>query len=595
MIDKKLLGLLGENKKQIFRIVGIMVIALFGNLMITNGIVWAVKDMYDMVFNPAEAVNIVPPFLMAIAGALIRAVCERVNGGLKDRLGRDVKKDLREKAFRKMTVLGAESTKDFGMAGLTQVAIEGIEQLDLYYSSYIPQFFYCMIAPVVLFLICLPICWQSAAVLMLMVPLIPVSIIAVSRYAKKIFAKYWGKYISMGGEFLDGVSGLETLKIFRADGVWHKKLNESSEEFRKITMKVLIMQLASTTIMDTVAYGGAAIGITAAVLSMNLWGLDPMKALFITLVAVDFFLPLRAFGSAFHVAMNGASAGQKLMTLLEMPEPEWGERKVSDRAEGHRIELKNVTFSYDGERDALKNVSAVFESGKLTAIAGKSGCGKSTMVGLLEGVLLPGNGKVTLDGVPVHDFARAEYNGILSVVRYNTYLFNTSIRENFQTAKPGITDGEIYAALRTARLDDFVRENGGLDRNLSEEGSNLSGGQRQRMALAICLARDTDVYIFDEAASNIDAESEEIIMGSIRELARSKTVILISHRLENVRGADRIDYMEDGEIRESGTHEELMAGRRRIRGNVQGAEGAGVQRKNGSRAGKYSFGRKRSV
>ena len=586
MIDKELLKLLGKNKKYLVYIVALMVLSLFANVGVTACIVKAVATVASATgalganaagtsaYAASEAVDavssatgvfsgttgtLVKYFAIAAVCMVLRFVFDRIAGGLKDELGRNAKKQLREQAYDKITHLGMDATKDLGMAGLTQVCLEGIEQLDLYYSSYIPQFFYCMMAPFVLFFICLPICWQSAVVLILLVPLIPVSIIAVSRYAKKIFAKYWGKYISMGGEFLDGVSGLEVLKVFRADGLWHKRLNESSEEFRKITMKVLIMQLASTTIMDTVAYGGAALGITAAILSMNLWGLSPMKALFIVLVAVDFFLPLRAFGSAFHVAMNGASAGKKLLGLLNLPEPEFGEAEVSgDGASVFTLQLENVTFSYDGSQDAVKDATMTFETGKLTGIVGQSGCGKSTVVGLLEGVLRPQSGHVLINGLEPKKVSREDYYKHLAVVSYNTYLFNESVIDNFRLARPDITEKDVYAALQKVRMDEVIRERGGLGTVISEDATNLSGGQRQRLCLAVSLAADKDIYILDEATSNIDIESETIIMDAIRGLSKTKNVIVISHRLENVKEADLIYFMEAGRVAESGTHEELM-------------------------------------
>jgi len=546
MIDKKLLKLLGESRKYLFFVVGLMVLAMLCGVGVTYCIV-------ELVAGPDRIY-----FLIAGVFICLRFVFDFASGKLKDKLGRYAKKELRAKAYEKITRLGASSSSDLGMAGLTQVCLEGIEQLDLYYSSYIPQFFYCMLAPIILFFICLPVCPQSAVVLILLVPLIPISIIAVSRYAKKIFAKYWDKYISMGGEFLDGVSGLEVLKVFRADSLWHKKLNESSEEFRKVTMKVLVMQLASTTIMDTVAYGGAALGIAAAILSMNLWGLSPYKALFIVLVAVDFFLPLRAFGSAFHVAMNGASAGKKLMNLLDMQEPQWGDGDIPNPDKGITLELSGVTFSYDKSTPVIRDASLVFSPGKLTGIVGKSGCGKSTIVGLLEGRLLPQEGHVTANGRAISSLSRENYFSHIAAISYNTYLFHESVRNNFRLANPNITDEEIYKALGSVSMDDVIRQRGGLDSIISEDASNLSGGQRQRLCLAVALASDRDVYILDEATSNIDVESEKIIMDAVYKLASAKTVIVISHRLENVRLASRIYYIEDGRVAGAGTHDELI-------------------------------------
>jgi len=346
MIDKNLLRLLGSNKKYIFYAVGLMVLGLFANVGITASICWAINLAINYDEYSGGAIIFLWPAVCAAIGIAIRYTASRLVGDLKDTLGRKAKKDLREKVYNKIVRLGVRSTDGMSMAGLTQVSMEGVEQLDLYYSSYIPQFFYAMLAPFVLFGITVWIEWRVAFVLLLCVPLIPVSIIAVSKYAKKIFAKYWGKYTSMGDSFLDSVQGLKELKIFGADEAQHIKMNETSEDFRKITMKVLVMQLASTTIMDLVAYGGAGLGIAMAILSVIFWDLSPIAALFLILVAVDFFLPLRAFGSAFHVAMNGASAGKKIISLLEQPDPVWGE----EMADGNEIELRNITFSYDGNR-----------------------------------------------------------------------------------------------------------------------------------------------------------------------------------------------------------------------------------------------------
>ena len=318
MIDKNLLRLLGGNKKYIFYCVGWMVLGLFANVGTTASICWAINLAIHYDEHSGGAVIFLWPAVCAVLCIAVRYTASRLVGDFKDTLGRNAKKDLREKVYHKIVTLGVRSTDGMSMAGLTQVSMEGVEQLDLYYSSYIPQFFYAMLAPFLLFGITVWIEWRVAVILLCCVPLIPVSIVAVSRYAKKIFAKYWGKYTSMGDSFLDSVQGLKELKIFKADEAQQTQMNETSEDFRKITMKVLVMQLASTTIMDLVAYGGAGLGIAMSILSVMYWHLSPIAALFLILVAVDFFLPLRAFGSAFHVAMNGASAGKKIISLLTL-------------------------------------------------------------------------------------------------------------------------------------------------------------------------------------------------------------------------------------------------------------------------------------
>lgn len=554
MIDKKLLALLGGNKKYIFYTVGLMIVGLFANLAITASICYAIQYAAEYASSGSHAQGFILPTVIVIIAMAIRYITSRGIGDLKDTLGRNVKKDLRQKIYDKIIKLGVRTTDNMSMAGLTQLSMEGVEQLDLYYSAYIPQFFYAMIAPIILFVVTVRINWAVALVLLACVPLIPMSIIAVSRYAKKIFAKYWGKYTSMGDSFLDSVQGLKELKIFQADAAQNIKMNETSEEFRKITMKVLVMQLASTTIMDMVAYGGAGLGIALTIHAVVNGALSAYAALFLILVAVDFFLPLRAFGSAFHIAMNGASAGNKILSLLAQPDPVWGNETVDST----KIAIKDVTFSYDGTRDVLQHVSMSFGSTGMHAIVGESGSGKSTVVNLLLGAYHPQQGSILVGNKPLETLNREAYYSHISVVSYNTYIFNETIRQNFMLAKTDVTDEEIYNALKKVNLYDFIIGNGGLDKIITEDAANISGGQKQRLALAINLVANKDIYIFDEATSNIDIESEAIIMNNIKELSKEKSVIVISHRLANVIAADTIYYIEDGEVKEHGTHAELM-------------------------------------
>lgn len=550
MIDKALLKLLGGNKKYIFFTVASMTVGLFANLAITACICKAIA----LAIDKAPATDYIVAALLAATAILVRYTASRTTGDLKDVIGRKVKKDLRERTYDKIVKLGVKSADGMSMAGLTQVGMEGIEQLDLYYSTYIPQFFYAMLAPVVLFFVSVWLDWRVALVLICCVPIIPASIIAVSKWAKRIFAKYWGKYTSMGDSFLDSVQGLKELKIFKADARQHVKMNENAEEFRKITMKVLVMQLASTTIMDLVAYGGAGLGIAFAVSGLMTGRLAAPAALFLMLVAVDFFLPMRAFGSAFHVAMNGVSAGKKIIALLDTEEPVWGEKEVTS----NEITLKEVTFAYDETRDVLKKVSMVFPERGMTAIVGESGCGKSTVVGVVSGYYRPKEGSVLIGQTPLSELSREDYYSRLAVVSYNTYIFNDSVKNNFVLAKKDATEEEIWSALKKVNLEKFIRENGGLEKVVNEDGSNISGGQKQRLALAVNLVADKDVYVFDEATSNIDIESEAIIMENIKALSEEKNVVVISHRLENVVPADKIYFLSDGEVKECGSHEELM-------------------------------------
>lgn len=550
MIDKDLFKLLGKNKKYIFIVVLLQSVGLIANVLITASVCYAIY----LLSKDEKNIKFLYPFMGASIGIIVRYICARATGNLKDKLGRIVKKELREKVYDKIVRLGIRSADGMNMAGLTQVSVEGVEQLDLYYTSYLPQFFFAMIAPLILFFICVWIDWRTSLVLICCVPLIPISIIAVSKYAKKIFAKYWGKYTSMGDKFLDNVLGLKELKIFEADEAAHKRINESAEEFRVITMKVLVMQLASTTIMDLVAYGGAGVGIALAVSGAAFWNLNPIAALFLSLVSVEFFLPLRQFGSAFHVAMNGASAGRKIISLLNTKDPVWGE----DDVESKDIFLNDVTFSYDLKRNVLKNINMKFNEKGMVSIVGESGCGKSSIVNMIVGAFRPQQGEVLIGGKNIESLSRINWYSKLGLVSYNTYIFNESVRDNFKMAKKDVTDDEIYNSLEKVNLKDFIKENGGLDKIITEDATNISGGQKQRLALAISLVSNKDIYIFDEATSNIDIDSEAIIMNNIKLLSKEKSIIVISHRLANVVDSDNIYYMEDGMVKESGTHSELM-------------------------------------
>lgn len=550
MIDKELFKLLGKNKKYIFIVVSLMILGLIFNIGITASICGGIYILYKYL----DVINFVYVALGLIISIFGRLVITITTGKIKDKLGRDVKKDIRDKAYKKILSLGTRSQGDIKIAGLSQICIEGIEQLDLYYSSYLPQFFYSMIAPLILFLVNVFISWEVSLVLLCCVPLIPISIVVVSKYAKKVFAKYWGKYISMGDSFLDCIQGLKELKIYKADRIYSEKMHNKSEEFRKITMKVLIMQLASTTIMDLVAFCGAGIGIGLTIFQIVNSSLNPIMGLFLILIAVEFFLPLRTLGSAFHVAMNGVSAGKKLAELLKIDDVKWGKEEIKNT----KIELKDVSFKYsDSNSFALKHINMKFEPGKITAIVGPSGCGKSTIVSLITGENISTKGEILIGEKPIFDYSRSSYYSKIALVSSSTYIFNDSIRNNFLIANQNLTDEEIIHAIEKVNLEKILLGNG-LDNVINEDSTNISGGERQRLALAINLIRPKEIYIFDEATSNIDIESETIIMENIIEISKKHSVILISHRLENVKNADEIYYLEFGEILEKGTHQELL-------------------------------------
>lgn len=562
MFDKNLVRLLGEKKKLLVYVILLMFVGLVLNLALTFSFVSGLFYAFEL--PNIKPIMFLTPGLVFVFALIGRFLISYFTGVMKDSLGREAKKQLRRQIYDKILSLGVESTNHLSMASLTQVSVEGIEQLDLYFSVYLPQFFYSMIAPFILFIICAFIDWKASVVLLACVPLIPVSIIAVSKYAKKIFAKYWGKYTSMGDSFLDSLHGLRDLKIYQADGKRHKLLNDDSEEFRKITMKVLVMQLASVTIMDLVAFGGAGVGVAVAIydakfgtVAPNLFHSGNMEfvALFMILVSVEFFLPLRALGSAFHIAMNGLSAGKKILDFLKVEDPKWGELDC----ESSEIYLDNVNFKYnDSDQSLLTDINLSIKKG-LTSIVGESGSGKSTIVNLIMGSLRTSEGLVKVGQNSIYDYKRESYYCKLAIVSYNSYIFNDSIRNNFLFAKKDASDEEIMEYLDLVNLRDFVLENGGLDSHIKEDAENISGGQKQRLSLAINLIANKDIYIFDEATSNIDIESEKIIMENIERLSHDKTILLISHRLENVVNSDVIYFLKDGKILEQGKHHELLS------------------------------------
>lgn len=559
MIDKNLFKLLGNNKKYIVCIIILMIIGLLCSLNITFYIVHITKIFVSSISTNTSGINNAKKYyilgILLLITIIIKFIASYTANVLKDILGRKVKQNLREQIYDKIIKIDQKQIGDLNLAGLTQVSIEGIEQLDIYFSNYLPQFFYSTIAPFILFLVFVFLDYKVAILLICLVPLIPISIIAVSKYAKKIFAKYWGKYTSMGDLFLDGVQGLKDLKIFQSDKDYNEKLNISAEEFRKITMKVLVMQLASVTIMDLVAYLGAAGGISLTIYELYSNNINVYVALFLILTAVEFFLPLRLLGSYFHIAMNGISAGKKILNILEYEEIKWGENKVDN----FDINLNNVTFSYNKEYNALENININFPSVGLSGICGPSGSGKSTIVKLLLGEYKPNSGNINLNNKDLYSYSKKDYYSNIGLVSYDTYIFNQSVKDNFKMYKEDVTNQEIYDALKQVNLYDFIVNNIGLDKVINEDANNISGGQKQRLALALNLIVPKKIYIFDEATSNIDIESEEIIFNTIYSLSSKANVIVISHRLENIVKANNIYYLENGKLIEHGNFDQLIS------------------------------------
>ena len=490
------------------------------------------------------------------AAALIRFGCDKGAAHASFAASVDVKRILREKIYDKLLRLGASYREQTATSEVVQMAAEGVEQLETYFGRYLPQLFYSLLAPVTLFAVLSFVSLKASVVLLICVPLIPISIVAVQKFAKRLLSRYWGVYTGLGDSFLENLQGLTTLKIYQADGQKAEEMDQEAERFRNITMKVLTMQLNSTSVMDIVAYGGAAAGMIVAVSEYLSGTLSFAGALTIILLASEFFIPLRLLGSFFHIAMNGMAASDKIFCLLDLPEPEKGTKESGGSSLD--VDFENVSFSYEEDRQILKEISFRIPAGSMVSLVGESGCGKSTAAAVLMGRNRGYQGSVRLGGVELSEVSEESLMKSVTRVAHNSYLFKGTVEENLRMGKPDANRQEMIAVLRKVNLWGFLEAQEGLDTKIQEKGSNFSGGQCQRLALARALLHDTPVYIFDEATSNIDVESEEMIMEVIRELAKTRTVLLISHRLANVVTSDCIYMMVQGEIREAGTHQELM-------------------------------------
>ena len=554
MINKKLLSF----DRGALRYVGLNVLFQWLGMLCNVVFVTIVANLIGDVFaGTLTTAAFEKGLLICIITVPVRYGLTLCASGMSDRASKDVKRTLRSSIYEKLTRLGAGYSETVATSEVVMLASEGVEQIDTYFAKYLPQLFYSLLAPVTLFILLVGVHARSAIILLCCVPLIPMSIVAVQKFAKKLLDKYWGEYTTLGDSFLENIQGLTTLKIYQADGWKHEEMNKQAERFRKITMKVLTMQLNSVTLMDLMAYGGAGLGIISAVAAFAKGQISLTAALTIILLAADFFLPLRLLGSYFHIAMNGAASAEKIFKLLAADEPKDGTQSV-DSAKTE-LALEHVTFGYEKDRTILHDVSLTIPQGSFVSLVGESGCGKSTIAAILSGARTGYTGAVTLGGVPVKELKEESRLRAMTVVPHNAAIFKGTVGSNLRMASPAADDAALWAALEQVNLADFCRSQQGLKTPLHEGGSNLSGGQRQRLAMARALLHDSPIYLFDEATSNVDAESENDIMKAIRSLAGTKTVILISHRLANVVDSDCIYVMENGTIAEQGKHDALLA------------------------------------
>lgn len=556
MIKKRLIELSGDSMKHVIRNVLLQWLGLCSNMILVFSLAYLINGLFS-----DRTDRMIPLTLVILAAVAGRISCIKLASGESTLASKSIKRNLREKIYEKLLRLGPSYNDRVSTAEVVQVTVEGVDQLETYFGAYLPQLFYSILAPLTLFIVLSFFSLKTALVLFICVPLIPVSIVVVQKIAKKLLAKYWGQYAKLGDSFLENMQGLTTLKIYQADGYKQEEMNRESEHFRRVTMRVLTMQLNSIIVMDIVALGGAAAGIIVALSKFQKGELTLFGVLSILLLAADFFLPMRQLGSYFHIAMNGMAASDKIFRLLDLEEKEKKEGRIGSHFTFH---AENLTYSYEGasEGDSRKkvpdNISFDIPEKGLTAFVGKSGCGKSTIASLLSGRIGGYEGTLTLGDTEVSQIDEEELMRGITVVSMNSYLFGGTVRDNLLMAKKNASEEELWKVLELVKLADFLRIQEGLDTKLMEAASNFSGGQKQRLAIARALLHDSPVYIFDEAASNVDMESEEQILQVIYELAKERTIIMISHRLASTVCADRIYVLKDGRIMGHGTHEELL-------------------------------------
>ena len=560
MINKRLINLCSQSKKYIGLTILTNWISIICNIITIILIGQFINKVYIGKVSSIDMNSILKPGIIIVLLLIIRFISNILYAKFSNLASAEARTTLRELVYKKLLKLGTGYSSVESTSSIVQVMVEGVEQLEIYFGKYLPQFFYSLLVPVTLFVFMSFISVKAALVFILCVPLIPISIIAIMKIAKRILKDYWKSYSDLGGSFLENLQGLTTLKVFDIDEERHQKMNIEAEKFRKITMKVLSMQLNSITIMDLVAFGGAAAGTIVALIQFKNGDLLPGSLLIIILLSSEFFIPLRLLGSYFHIAMNGMAASDRIFGILDAEERQ---KEVDDRVkeikEDINIRLKDVTFSYDGEREVLKNINMDITPKGIVAIVGESGSGKSTIASIILNNYKVNKGQVLLNDMDIEKLNSNLVYENIGLISTNSYIFNGSILDNLLVGNKNATDEEINEALKIARLDSFVEGlKDKLNTNVGEGGSALSGGQKQRLALARAILANRKMIIFDEATSNIDVESEEAIWEAIYDLSKDKTILVISHRLANVKDAKNIYVMNKGELVEEGTHDELM-------------------------------------
>lgn len=547
MINKRLIGLVPESRRFVAQNVAFQWIYLVANICLISVVCRMLGGIFE---RSASTGDFALTAGVALAAITVRAHCTTSAAKASFRTARSVKQRLRPIIYEKLLRLGPSYREHALTSEVVQVSVEGVDQLETYFGSYLPQLFYALLAPLTLFAVLAPVSLLAAVVLLVCAPLIPLAIAAVQTWAKRLLSKYWESYTALGDTFLENLQGLTTLKIYAADEMKQCEMNERAEEFRRITMRVLVMQLNSIAIMDIVAYGGAAAGIAVSLFQFQAGAIDLAGCLMIMLLAADYFLPMRQLGSFFHIAMNGMAASDKIFRLLDAEEPAVGSLPFPTRSD---IRISGLGFAYQGDDAARKavltNVNLAIPEGSFTAIVGESGSGKSTLLKLFMRFWLPDSGSVEVSGRSVSDINTPNLRALEAFVTQDTHLFRGTIKQSLLIAKQDASDEEIEEACRKASVHEFICTlPQGYDTPVGELGDALSGGERQRIGLARAFLHDAPFLLLDEPTSNLDSLNEAVVVRALARERDGRTVLLVSHRASTMRIADTVISVERGRV-----------------------------------------------
>lgn len=549
MFNKKLFNELKSEKLQILKLLLIKILQMTTNVAMIFLIGKSIEALISSSFSGSNFIL----FMLLIIGLNIFLI--KIEASISYKASYRIKNNLRERLMKKVFSFKMEYGSKVSISEVINLGVEGIEQLNLFYSALLPQLLFSLIGPIILFCILSFLNFKIAIIMLLLIPLIPIAIMMVQKLAKKVVKTYWKSYTNLSEVFIDFLYGLTSLEVFNADEDYNDLLNEKAEDFRVKTMKLLMMQLNNITVLDLISYAGSALGIILSIYYYSKGQLSVFAAFSFILLSQEFFLPLRRLGALFHVAMNGITAANSLFEILDLESIEDFKNVLKD--EKVDVEVKNLNFSY-GEKEILRDLNMKIKSNKITAIVGESGCGKSTIAKLVGGFERNYDGEILYNGLS--EISNDSLNENIMLVDNNPYFFKESLRYNLKMANKNADDDKLIEVLEEVGLYSYFKNIGGLDSILESAGNNLSGGQKQRLAIGRALLKEPKILILDESISNIDKESEDLILDLIQKLKEKMTIILITHRLNTVLQADYIYYLDNKKVAEEGSFEEISKG-----------------------------------